>query len=761
MSPTARLLVVEDNPSDIDLLLRLLRRSGLATDPVVSDDIDEIRRLLAGGTFEAVLTDHQLGAFTASDVLAAVAALGLDVPVLVVSGAVGEDRAAALMREGASDFIRKDNLSRLLPALQRELREAEGRRQLAEATERRARSESLLRFVVELSGDSFWEWDLATGFVTWSDTFLALCGPGNQPASEIGAWLDRIHPEDRGDAKHGIEAAIASAGGHWSGTFRFHRGNGTWALLMSRCFVVRDNGRPVRVIGAMADITERQSLLERQRVFTALVDQAGESIGVIDPDDGRFVEFNAAAHLSLGYTEEEFSSRSVFDIDCQFSPEEITRHLQELRSVERQDLRTRHRAKDGSVREVRIHSRPIRILGRTYLAAVWQDLTERMAIEADLRQAQKMEVMGQIAGGVAHDFNNILAVMRLQLDVARMRPDLPANAREVVDSLSGMVDRATNLTRRLMSISRKASPKFEDFLLDDALDDLISVSRRILGAGIEIRRLRSTLKPVVNADRSIMDQVFMNLLVNARDAMPDGGLLTVETCPGEAAAAEASGETGRRFVQIRISDTGVGMSKETLARLQEPFFTTKEPGKGTGLGLGTARRSLQEHGGWMSVASEEGRGTTFTLHLPMAETATAAAAMPSRPAVLLVIGDAQLRMLARKILEKVGCQVHACANAAETVRVLESGPHNLELALLPAGMTLPDSDTLLSARLRKQHPDLPLLLAYWPESEAFPTAKDRARPLEMPFSVQSLTTCVRDLLPDRLAGASVPVPAGA
>jgi PAS domain S-box-containing protein len=137
----------------------------------------------------------------------------------------------------------------------------------------------------------------------------------------------------------------------------------------------------------MSDISERQSLIERQRVFTALVDQAAESIGVIDPEEGRFLEFNTTAHRSLGYTQEEFASKTVFDIDCQHSPEEIARQLQELRQTEKRDLVTRHRAKDGSVREVRLHSRPIRIQGRTYLAAVWQDVTERLAIEAELRQA--------------------------------------------------------------------------------------------------------------------------------------------------------------------------------------------------------------------------------------------------------------------------------------------------------------------------------------------------------------------------------------
>ncbi len=186
-----------------------------------------------------------------------------------------------------------------------------------------------------------------------------------------------------------------------------------------------------------------------------------------------------------------------------------------------------------------------------------------------------------------------------------------------------MVDRGTSLTQRLLHISRKESSKMEEFLLDEALEDLIKISQRILGDQIEIRRIRSASKLLVNADRSIMDQVFMNLFVNARDAMPDGGVLTVETRIADPStqAPGAGPQPGRRYIQVRISDTGVGMSKETLARIQEPFFTTKAPGKGTGLGLTAARRQLNEHGGWMSVESEPGRGTTFAPHLPLSPSA--------------------------------------------------------------------------------------------------------------------------------------------
>ena len=755
MSSQVRLLIVEDNPGDAELLIRSLRRSGLSAETIVSDDLEEIRGLIDSGSLSAVLTDHQLSAFTASDVLTEVTRRKIDLPVIVVSGAVGEDMAASLMREGAANFVRKDNLARLLPTLSRELREVQARKGIQLANQQRLRSESLLRFVIQMSGDIYWEWNITRGVVTWSETFQTLCGPELPAVPSMADLYQRIHESEAGLARTGIEAVQTGAKNHWSGNFRVRRGDGTWVLMLCRCFVVRDRDQDTRLIGLLADITERQSMIERQSLFTALVDQASESIAVIDPEDGRFLEFNSTAHQALGYTAEEFASKSVYDIDCQYSRAQIDQFLIDLRTTEMREVSARHRAKDGGIREVRIHSRPIQIQETTYLAAVWQDITDRLAIEAELRQAQKMDILGQIAGGIAHDFNNILSVMRLQLDLARMVPGGPEQAQELVTNLSGMVDRASSLTRRLLGMSRKESAKLEDFSLDESLDDLISITRRILGAGIEIRRIRPPgplTRLVVNADRSIMDQVFMNLFVNARDAMPKGGVLTVETSFAEAGVRPGggnSGSTSRPFIRIRITDTGVGMSAETLAKIQEPFFTTKGPGRGTGLGLSTARRCLNEHGGWMAVESEEGRGTTFTIHLPLA--ASASVPTESGPAkVLLVIGDSQLRLLARKVIEKLGCRVLPCANTAEAIRILETPTEGLDLAVIPDQPEAPGSEAGLARRLKDRFPGLPMILTRSTEAVSGPLPPGQVRVLDMPFSIPDLTAAISESLPGRV-----------
>ena len=753
MTQQAHLLIVEDDPSDAGLLGRALGRSGCGFTYDISQDLNEIRELLRTRRYSAVLSDHSLPGFTASEVLAAVEDSGLDLPVLIVSGAVGEDRAADLMREGASDFVLKGNLSRLIPALQRELRDAESRRHMLVSVERRVRSESLLRLVMELSGDSFWEWDLASDSLNWSGTFGTLCGDTQPLEPVVATWRDRIHPEDRNRVAAEISEVLEAGGSAWSGTYRFRADGDRWSLMMSRCYILNDHeGRPSRVIGAMSDISERESMLERQRVFTALADQASESIGVLDPETGRFVEFNRKAHFSLGYSAEEFARLSVFDIDCRFPRKELEDLLLETRTTEMLDLATRHRAKDGSIREVRIRSRPIVLQGRTLLASVWLDVTERMAIEAELRQAQKMELLGQLAGGVAHDFNNVLAAMRLQVELAQFGPISGQDFEAFVGGISQMVDRATSLTRRLLNLGRKCTLKPEEFNLDEAVDDLVSVCRRLIGSAIEIRRTRSEGLPMIHVDRSLMDQVFMNLLVNARDAMPKGGMLQIDTRVVEVnpdPVVPAGTWRGRSFVQVRITDTGCGMSKEVLARIHEPFYTTKEPGRGTGLGLSAVRRSLQEHGGWMLVESTEGVGSTFTIFLPLSSSGvlepTPRRPRDGAPKVLLVLQDPQLRILAERILLRMGCTTVSCSDAEEAYAAWQAGRDTVDLAIVPESMASPRSGTSLHRIIQEGMPGLPVVLTVDSIDPTFtvpPPYSSAPRRLTMPFSIESLSELV-------------------
>ena len=347
--------------------------------------------------------------------------------------------------------------------------------------------------------------------------------------------------------------------------------------------------------------------------------------------------------------------------------------------------------RDGSYRWTRQEVRLMRDAAGKPLEAVgsWSDITERKQLEEQLRQAQKMEAVGRLAGGVAHDFNNLLTVINGFCDV--LLADLPASdlRRESVAAIHGAGERAAGLTRQLLAFSRKAivAPKVLD--LNDIVDSVGKMLRRLIGEDVILTTSLAPGLDRVKADPGQVEQVLMNLAVNARDAMPAGGRLTIETGNLESGeGARYPGLAPGRYVRLVVSDTGHGMTEEVKARVFDPFFTTKEPGKGTGLGLATVYGIVQTYRGHVAVDSEVGAGTTFTILLPAEEAAA------DRPAgevqqvaprgtetVLLVEDEGAVRRVARIALEALGYTVLEAASAADAVPAAAAHPGPVHLLL--------------------------------------------------------------------------------
>ncbi len=386
---------------------------------------------------------------------------------------------------------------------------------------------------------------------------------------------------------------------------------------------------------------------------------------------------------------------------------------------------------------------------------------ERRQLEEQLRHAQKMETIGQLAGGVAHDFNNILAAILMQTELLRMRTDLPPRVPEGLQQIQAAVERATHLTRPLLTFSRKQVLQPRNLDLNRAITDLVKMLRRIIGEDI---RLEVRLHPAplrLRADAGMLDQVLMNLVVNARDAMPRGGQLVIESFARELGPAEAATRPAvapGRYVGLRVRDTGSGIAPEHLSHIFEPFFTTKEPGKGTGLGLATVFGIVQQHGGWIEVASEDGRGSAFEVCLPAlageeAGPAGGAGAGPPQggtETLLLVEDEAALREVARRVLEHHGYQVLEAATAAAALALWEQ--HADRIRLLVTGLVLPEglNGRELAARLRERRPDLPVLFSsgYSPEMMAGRglVLERRQRFLQKPAPPHDLLRAVRECL---------------
>jgi len=512
---------------------------------------------------------------------------------------------------------------------------------------------------------------------------------------------------------------------------------------------------------AVRKLRAEEALREREEVFSSIVSQAADAIAVVDADTGRFVEFNTAACEGLGYSREEFANFGLGDIQARYSLEDIQHNIATARQMGGINFESKHLHRDGSLRDVRVGIRPLRIRKRDYLAVVWTDITERMRLESQLRQSQKLEAIGQLAGGVAHDFNNILAAILMQLGLLQMNPALDPETSQAVTELESEARRAASLTRQLLMFSRRSVLEVKPLDLNDVVRDLLKMLGRLISEQIRLSLEGFTGPlPRVAADAGMLEQVLMNLVVNARDAMPGGGRITISTGVEELNEESASHNADRRpgrFVLLSVSDTGAGMKQEILERIFEPFFTTKEPGKGTGLGLATVHGIVAQHKGWVEVASEVGKGTTFRVFLPAA---TETAVSPStelpkvplqrgRETLLLVEDEPNVRRTVGQTLRALGYQVYEAENGQQAMILWQK--HGAGVDLLISDMVMPEGITglELAERLQTDRPSLRVIISSGYSSEIFHAGGIKNEGiwyLPKPYEAKTLAETVRNCL---------------
>jgi PAS domain S-box-containing protein len=401
---------------------------------------------------------------------------------------------------------------------------------------------------------------------------------------------------------------------------------------------------------------------------------------------------------------------------------------------------------------------PIPEVQRVHLYAV--DATDRLSLEAQLRQSQKMEAIGQLAAGVAHDINNILTVMQGYACRLTERHDPPTSIEDAQQILDA-ADRAASLTRQLLAFSRRQNMQVRLLDLRATVSGISRMLERLIGENIRLAVNHPETLPGVAADSGLMEQVLLNLVVNARDAMPEGGEIVLETAAVEISEADAQkrpqGRAGQ-FVLLKVSDTGSGMDAATMAHIFEPFFTTKGPGKGTGLGLATVYGIVQQHEGWIEVESTPGRGTSFSVFLPASDsqfeqpqndTEIIRPLRGGTETILVVEDEALLRSLACATLTEFGYTVHQASNALEAIVVWQQQGRNVDLVLtdmvMPGGLTGQE----LGDRLRQDKPDLKVVYCSGYSAELpgvdFTQTKDMAF-LQKPYRPRVLARVVRDCL---------------
>jgi two-component system, cell cycle sensor histidine kinase and response regulator CckA len=438
----------------------------------------------------------------------------------------------------------------------------------------------------------------------------------------------------------------------------------------------------------------RKQLAEREEQFRLISENAADMIAVVDTKGQRL--YNSPSYEKLlGYTQEELGKTSAFDQIHEDDRNAVVNAAGEARRTgmgRTVEYRIRH--KDG--RWLTLESTASVVRNRDgeveKLVIVNRDITERKQLEEQLHRSQKLEAIGRLSGGVAHDFNNLLGLIIGYSEALQERipPDDPF--REAVDEIQNAGKRAAALTQQLLAFSRKQVLEPRILNLNTIILDVEKMLRRLVGEDIEIDLLLGPDTGTVKADRSQIEQVILNLVVNARDAMPDGGKLTIQTgnwTLDRSTVLSHPYVIPGPYAMLKVTDTGCGMDKELQSHIFEPFFTTKEKGKGTGLGLATAYGVIKQSGGYIWVDSEVGKGTTFRIYLPeanavaeaVAEVKPAAKVAPERRTILVVEDERSLRKLTRKTLSDAGHKVFEAGDAAEALEVSRKTKDAIDLLL--------------------------------------------------------------------------------
>ena len=631
MGKPLRVLMVEDSEDDALLVLRELRAAGYDPTHERVDTAAALEASLDRHTWDLVIGDYSMPHFSGTAALAILRERGLDIPYICVSGTITEELAVAAMKAGANDYVTKGQLKRLLPAIERELREAQARATLR-ATE--------------------------ASFATLVEH------------APVGIY--RSSPEGRFVS---VNAAVVRMLGYESAA-------DVLGLDMAR--------------DVYADAAERQRLVER----------------------------------------DTYSDRQYDSVEATW------------------------KRRDGRLLTVQLSVRAVRnAAGRVeYYETFVRDVTDQRRLQQQVLQSQKMEAVGRLAGGIAHDFNNLLTVITSYSDL--LLEDLaPGDAkRDDLEQVRKAADGAAALTRQLLAFSRQQVVEPRVVSLNTVVEGLQKILRRVIGEDIE---LTTTLAPdlgAVRADVGQLEQVLMNLAVNARDAMPTGGRLTVETANVEhdpEYARDREAAAVRQFAMLAVSDTGCGMDEATKARIFEPFFTTKEPGKGTGLGLATVYGIVKQAGGFIWVYSEPGQGTSFKIYLPEVDstaertTAVAGARAPRGTETVLLVEDAAaVRAVTKQVLERQGYVVLEAPDGEAALRLAQQ--HRGVIHLLLTDVVMPRvSGRELAERLTQVRPDMKVLYAsgYTDDSVVRHGILELGTAyLQKPFSPESLARKVRDVL---------------
>jgi PAS domain S-box-containing protein len=656
MAPPLHVLIVEDNPADAELVVRELRRAGFAPEWTrVETEADFVAHLHAG--LDLVLSDYEMPQFDGLRALELMNERALELPFILVSGTIGEDIAVTAMKQGASDYLMKDRLARLGQAVVRALDQHRLRKEKRNADQALRENAAFVHDVLNSLTSTVAVLDQTGKIKATNETWKRFARENDGPDSigqnylEVGATSAGLLGDSEAElAKEGIRGVLAGTRVEFHMEYPCHSPTGKRWFLMR---VSPLGGAQRGAVVTHETITEIKlaeiSLRESEERFRRLIEHASDIIAVLD-SAGIILFQSPSTERVLGYLPVEVVGRNILDLIHPEDREKAARWIADV-VVEPfapalMEYRVQHR--DGTWRVFQSTGGAMtNPEGKKLMVVNSRDVTETRKLEEQFLRAQRLEAIGTLSSGIAHDLNNILAPMLMIAPLLRDKlPD--ALDAELLTMIESGVQRGANIIRQLLTFSRGIEGERGVVQPRHLLREMVALMRETFPRDIAIVEQVADNLCTITADSTQIHQVLMNLCVNARDAMRNGGKLTVEACNltvGEMEVIKHPQAKPGAYVQLTISDTGEGIPRENIDRMFEPFFTTKEIGKGTGLGLSTVLGIVKSHAGFINVYSEPGRGSVFKVHLPASfgaqEIATVAGPAAARGAgeLILIVDD--------------------------------------------------------------------------------------------------------------------------
>ncbi len=580
---------------------------------------------------------------------------------------------------------------------------------------------AMLDLIIQSSQVGFYILDLETGALFFSPSYKAQLGYADDEfTNEYDAWKSRLHPDDAPHAIQTVNELLKGTIDHFELLHRLRHKSGDYRWILCNSIALKDErGKPFKIIGVHTDLTQvRQTALalrESEEKFAKIFHRIPAAISIIDVETRRFMEVNSHFERLFEIPRQEAIGKTPEDFGLIFPPEhhaKITECLQ--KGVPAENLESELVLRSGKRVYLNYSVEVISFSGKRCAVTTAVDMTEqrraiqeREQLSEQLFQSQKLEAIGRLSSGIAHDFNNLLGIIKMASGILRHKLSNP-DFLKYINTIEEAAARGVNISRQLLTFSRREEPKRELFSVCKIVEEVITMLRHSIPKTIELKTRFLTSNDYIYGDSTQVYQAMLNLGINARDAMPNGGVIQYELSQVSARFMES--KFGKKFespfLLVKVKDTGVGMSPEVKCRIFEPFFTTKPSGKGTGLGLSIIHGVVKSHDGFIEVESEEGKGTTFLLYFPLANAQEESEELPSAHKTILVVEDEDdLRNLLSEILRERGFNVVVASSGAEGLSLFMKSPARVDFVLTDLNMPHLSGKEMLLA-MKESKPDL-------------------------------------------------------